>query len=289
MKSVSIIGPNGQLGTDLVKIFTNAGWKVNQITHKQIIVEKIDSVSDALKKNKADWIINTAAFHKVEECEKDPERAWLINATGPQNVAQVANELGSRVVFISSDYVFSGSLPIELSYKEHHNVSPVNSYGHSKAAGEVATLSANLNNLVVRISSVFGAAGSSGKGGNFVETIINKARAGDAFDVVDDIFMSPTYSVDASRKVLELLTHEKHGIYNSSNAGVTSWFGLATEILNLTKLKTSITPSKSNKDSFPKRPRNSSLDTSKVERILSESPTWPEGLRNYLIERGHLE
>jgi dTDP-4-dehydrorhamnose reductase len=133
VKSVAIIGPNGQLGTDLVKTFKSAGWKVNPLTHSEIEVEKLDSVAKALKNTKSELVINTAAFHQVDECEKDSEKAWRINAVGPQNVAQIANDLGSKVVFISSDYVFSGNLPMGTSYKEDDLVSPVNAYGHSKA------------------------------------------------------------------------------------------------------------------------------------------------------------
>ena len=82
MSSVAIIGPKGQLGTDLVKTFANSGWQVKILTHEKISIEDIDSVRDALTANKSDWVINTAAFHKVDECEFNPEKAWQINTTG---------------------------------------------------------------------------------------------------------------------------------------------------------------------------------------------------------------
>ena len=286
MSSVSIIGPNGQLGTDLVKIFSVAGWKVVPITHAEISVEIPESASSALKSSRTDWVINTAAFHKVDECEKDSQKAWEINVEGAKNVAIVARELGMRSVFISSDFVFSGNKG--SSYTESDRVSPINAYGHSKAGGEAVTLAASQSNLVVRIASVFGAAGSSGKGGNFVETIINKAKAGDPLVVVDDIVMSPTYTVDASNKILELITQNKSGIFNASNSGLTSWFGFANQILEQTRLKTSLSASTTSFESMPKRPKNSTLDITKIEKILSNSPTWVEGLNSYLIEKGHL-
>ena len=284
--SVSIIGPNGQLGSDLVKVFIKAGWKVNPITHAEISVENPESVSNALKNTRTDWVINTAAFHKVDECEKDSQKAWEINAHGAKNVASTARELGMRSIFISSDYVYSGYKG--SSYREIDLVSPINAYGHSKAAGEAVTLAVSPNNLVVRIASVFGSAGSSGKGGNFVETIIKKAKASDPLNVVEDILMSPTYTVDAAKKILALVSRDKSGIFNASNSGATSWFGFANEILTQTGLKTSLSATKTSFESSPKRPMNSALDITKVEQFLSSSPAWIDGLRDYLLEKGHI-
>jgi len=286
VSSVSIIGPNGQLGTDLVKVFTKANWKVLPITHVEISVENQESVLSALKNAQADWVINTAAFHKVDECEKDSQKAWEINAHGAKNVATVARDLGMRSVFISSDYVYSGDKG--ASYSESDPVSPVNAYGHSKAGGEAVTLAANKKNLVIRIASVFGAAGSSGKGGNFVETIINKAKAGDPLSVVDDILMSPTYTVDAAEKILELLNLDESGMFNATNSGATTWYGFAQEILEQTKLATELSASKTNWESPLKRPMNSSLDIRKIENLSINSPDWSDGLRRYLKEKGHI-
>ena len=286
MTSVSIIGPNGQLGSDLVKVFIKAGWRVNPITHAEISVEDVESVSDALKSAGTDWVINTAAFHKVDECEKDSQKAWEINTHGAKNVASAAKEYGMRSIFISSDYIYSGNKG--SSYTEIDLVSPINAYGHSKAGGEAVTLAANPSNLVVRIASVFGSAGSSGKGGNFVESIISKAKVGDPLNVVDDILMSPTYTVDAAKKILELVSRDESGIFNASNSGLTSWFGFANEILTQTRLKTSLNATKTNFESSPKRPMNSSLDIAKVEQFLTSSPAWTVGLRDYLLEKGHI-
>ncbi len=286
MKSISIIGPNGQLGSDLVKVFAKANWKVHPINHAEISVENPQSVSIALKSALTDWVINTAAFHKVDECEKDPQKAWEINAYGAKNIAAAARDLGMRSVFISSDYVYSGNKGD--SYSESDPVSPVNAYGHSKAAGEAVTLASNEKNLVIRIASAFGATGSSGKGSNFVETIINKAKAGDPLAVVDDILMSPTYTLDAAQKILELLEIGKSGTFNATNAGSVTWFGFAQAILRQTKLVTNLCATKTNWESTLRRPKNSSLDTTKIENLQISSPNWSDGLRRYLLERGHI-
>ena len=288
MKSVAIIGPNGQLGTDLVKTFNSAGWAVIPITHDQIRIEEIASVRHALGGQKFEWVINTAAFHKVDECEKDPQKAWLINSTGQANVARVAHEVGAKSVFISSDYVFSGTHEVGQSYSELDPVSPVNAYGHSKAAGELATLATNPENLVVRISSVFGSAGSSGKGGNFVETIINKAKAGDPLTVVNDIHMSPTYTVDASKVIVRALENSLSGILHGANAGSVTWFSFAKKILELTGLSTSLTESETDWSQPLKRPRNSALTTKITESEFTGNPQWDLSLHRYLVEKGHI-
>jgi len=289
LKSVAIIGPNGQLGTDLVKTFSEFGWKVNPITHEEIQVENLHSVRESLKNISADWIINTAAFHKVDECEKNPEKSWLINASGPANVALVANEIGTKTLFISSDYVFSGNKELGDAYSENDPVSPVNAYGHSKAAGELVTLTANPKNIVVRISSVFGSAGSSGKGGNFIETILNKARAGEPLNVVNDMHMSPTYTVDASLKILESINQSCYGVIHASNAGTATWFTFATRILEQAGLKASLTPTESDFSQPLKRPLNSTLKSSKIDSINKINAPWEDALYRYLVEKGHVK
>ena len=288
MKSVAIIGPNGQLGTDLIKSFNNAGWNAQPITHEEIQIENIDSVRKTLNMYSADWIINTAAFHKVDECEKDSERAWKINAYGAANVSRIANELGARTVFISSDFVFSGTKEIGDSYRESDRVSPVNAYGHSKAGGEISTLSANPNNLVVRISSVFGAAGSSGKGGNFVETILSKARIGSPLNIVNDISMSPTYTVDASNLILYAMSTNQSGILHASNSGSATWFEFGQAILELSGIETEISAAVTNFEDAPRRPKNSSLNTCAALKLLPSHPDWSSGLKRYLTEKGHI-
>ena len=288
LKSVAIIGPNGQLGTDLVKTFREQGWDVTPLTHEKIQVENLQTVRESLKNTSVDWIVNTAAFHKEDECEKNSEKAWLINSAGPANVALVANEIGAKAVFISSDYVFSGNKEIGHAYLEDDHVSPVNAYGHSKAAGELATLTANPKNLVVRISSVFGAAGSSGKGGNFVETILNKARAGEPLNVVDDIYMNPTYTVDASLKIVRAIDQSYSGIIHASNGGSTTWFSFAEKILVLSGLKTTLTSAKTDWSLPLKRPMNSALDVTKTEALTGIHASWEDSLHRYLFEKGHL-
>lgn len=288
VKSVLVIGPNGQLGSELVKTFIRDDWKVISISHEQMPVENAELVNALLKANKVDWVINTAAFHKLDECEKDIPKSYLINSYGASNVARVASDLGMRSVFISSDYVFSGEVDERSSYKESDQASPINVYGHSKLAGEIATLASNPNNVVVRISSVFGSTGSSGKGGNFIESILKKARNHDDLKVIDDIRMSPTYAVDAALTILRALNQDYSGVLHAANANSASWFELATVSLQLAGIPAQIDRSCTNWDGVPRRPKNSTLDVSLAATLTSNTPPWQDAVLRYLKEKRHI-
>lgn len=286
MKTVAIIGPNGQLGTDLVKTFSLKGWQVIPLKHSDIEVTDKDSVAKVLKQIKFNWIINTAAFHKVDECEKDSEKAWLVNVKGQQNVTTIANELASQAVYISSDYVFNGNK--NVPYTVEDLVSPVNVYGHSKAGGEIATLSSSNGNVVMRISSVFGSAGSSGKGGNFIETILNKARNGEELKIVGDIQMSPTYTVHAAQLLEKALAQDFSGLIHGSNSGIASWFDFAKQAIEISGLRAKISRTDTDWSQQLKRPRFSALDTKHSENSFGEIKSWYTAVEHYLFEKGYI-
>lgn len=286
MKTVAIIGANGQLGTDLCEVFANHGWEVKPLLHSEIEVTDQNSVSNILRKIDFDWVINTSAFHKVDECERNPRRAWEVNSVGQKNVAVVANSLGKKAVFISSDYVFDGESSSPYSVTE--SVSPVNAYGHSKAGGELATLASNEKNLVMRISSVFGKAGSSGKGGNFIETILKKGRAGESLSVVDDITMAPTYTKDAAVILEVALSKGVSGVIHGANSGEATWFDFAKYSLEKAGISAEIAPSSTDWSAPLKRPRYSVLDSAMTTEDIVPVPTWQDAVDRYLAEKGHI-
>lgn len=288
MRSVAIIGPHGQLGTDLVEGFRTAGWVVTTADHQALAVEDRGSVESFLAANPVDVVVNTAAFHQVAVCEMQVARSWAVNATGPANIAEAARRVGAVAVFVSTDYVFDGELDTAHSYPEDAGVCPINVYGASKAAGEAATRAASERNLVVRISSVFGAAGSAGKGGNFVETIAAKARAGGTLTVVDDVWMSPSYTVDVAAKIRSLLETGASGIFHGCNDGRVTWHEFATEICTQIGARVEVQPSTSDRSAPPRRPRNSSLSTGALAALGIAQRSWREALSAYLRERGHL-
>jgi dTDP-4-dehydrorhamnose reductase len=282
---IAVIGSTGQLGTDLVKTFEN-GHEVFGLTHKDIEVTDYKSCL-ILKEYQPDIIVNTTAFHKTDQCEEEPLKTFNVNAIGEKNVTMISRLIGATTVYVSTDYVFEGSK--NEPYTEDDCPFPINIYGISKVAGEYYTRR-NPKHYVIRIASVFGVAGASGKGGNFVEAIITKARKGETVTVVDDIVMSPTYTKDAAL-TLEGIIESKlpYGTYHATNSGYCSWYQFAKEIFKITGLNPVLTPIKSEQLNMKaKRPRFSALRSTKLPRYGIETREWKEALRAYLIEKGYI-
>ena len=179
---IAVIGSTGQLGTELMKTL-NDDHELVGLTHQDIEVADYDSCL-ILKEHRPDIVINTAAFHKTDQCEEEPLKTFSVNALGARNVALVSKEIAATTVFISTDYVFDGSK--KKPYTEDDVPAPINTYGISKLASEHFTRQ-NPKHYIVRIASVFGKAGASGKGGNFVETMITKAKKNESITVIDDM------------------------------------------------------------------------------------------------------
>jgi len=280
---VVVVGSNGQLGSDLVKAFA-VGHEVIGLTHRQIDVAERGSCS-VIGELRPDVVINTAAFHKTDACEDEPIRAFQVNALGARFVAEACLEAGACVCYISTDYVFDG-LKGE-PYSELDEPNPVNTYGVSKLAGEYFT-KMNPRHYVFRLASLFGAAGSSGKGGNFVESVVGRAMRGEELNVVDDIYMSPTYTVDAAAAIKAILESKlPYGVYHVVNDGFCSWHQFAEEAVNLLGLGVEVKRVKAAQlKSRARRPLFSALRSVKLPFRLRG---WREALRAYLVEKGYLK
>jgi dTDP-4-dehydrorhamnose reductase len=282
---IVVIGSTGQLGTDLVKTL-GAAHDVIGLTHNDIEVADYDSCL-ILKKHKPDIVINTAAFHKTDQCEDEPMKTFSVNALGARNLTIITKEMDATAVLISTDYVFDGSK--KEVYTEDDVPAPVNTYGISKLAAEYFTRQ-NPKHYIIRLASVFGKAGARGKGGNFVETMITKAKNKDPITVVDDMWMSPTYTKDAS-SILKEITEKQlpYGIYHATNKGFCSWYQFAEQIFQFTALTPNLKPIKTEQLNMKaERPRFSALASMKLPQYGIEMRTWQEALREYLIENNHI-
>jgi dTDP-4-dehydrorhamnose reductase len=282
---IAVIGSTGQLGQDLMKTL-RVDPEVVGLTHQDIEVTDYASVQ-TLKEQEPNIIINTAAFHKTDQCEDEPLKTFSVNAVGPKNVAAICKELNATNVFISTDYIFSG-LKNE-PYTEADIPDPINTYGISKLAGELFTKQTP-NHYIFRVASLFGVAGASGKGGNFVETIIMKAKKGESISVVDDMWMSPTYTKDAAetiKKILELQL--PFGVYHLTNQGQCTWFQFAQEIFKLAGLAPDLKRiATSQIQTKAKRPLFSALKSVKLSKYNLEMRSWEKALYSYLVEKGHV-
>jgi len=280
-----IIGANGQLGSDLMKVF---GRSATPLSHQDIEVSSYESCHK-LKELEPDVIVNTAAYHKTDECEDNPEKTYAVNAIGAMNVARISEEIGCLNVYISTDYVFDGMKNKGSSYFEHDIPNPINVYGISKLAGEYATKNYCSRYYIGRVSSLFGEAGASGKGGNFVETMIKKSKELDKLTVVNDIMMSPTFTLDAAKKIKIIVEKGfEYGTYHLSNKGACTWFDFTKKIFEILGIDIQVEPvSSSNFPTKAKRPINSSL-ASEFDLDL-ENRGWEEALKEYLMIKGHLK
>jgi dTDP-4-dehydrorhamnose reductase len=274
-----LIGSQGQVGTEIVKVF---GPGLAAVDLPEIDVTDRATIERMVSAHRPDVVINTAAYHNVPECEINPELAFRVNALGVRNAAAVCRAAGCALVHFSTDYVFDGRKG--APYDENDEPRPVNAYGVSKLAGEFFARLVD-RHYVVRLSSVFGAAGSKGKGGtNFVKAMLARYRAGERARVSINISSSPTYARDAARRVLELLEGSyPPGIYHGANAGSCTWHEFAVEIFRLIGAETVVEAIVESEESAGVlRPLNTALTTAK----LPPARSWKDALVDALRDEG---
>ena len=285
---VAVIGPRGQLGSDVVRVFSAVGHEVIGLTHSDVDVTQPESVRGALAPIRPEAVINTAAFHRVDECEDQAERAFQVNAIGALNVARFCAGADALCVYVSTDYVFDGDKGDP--YTEDDTPRPINVYGTSKLAGEHLVRQAAPRWIVARVASLFGLAGASGKGGNFIETILRKGGSGEPLRVISDICMSPTYTADAARALELIVRARETGVFHLTNHGECSWHEFATRVLNLAAVSAEVTPVMS-RDYLTRahRPANSALGSVRLPHAARASlRPWRQALAAYMREKGHL-
>ncbi|MBE0448483.1 MAG: dTDP-4-dehydrorhamnose reductase [Actinobacteria bacterium] len=283
---IAIIGANGQLGTDLVEVLSKE-HHVIPLTHGDIEVEDFESCRTLLDVEPA-IIINTAAFHRVDLCESNPDKTFAVNSIGAKNLAVIASELSAINIYISTDYVFDGEK--KDPYTELDQANPLMTYGISKLAGESYTKIYSDKHYIFRIASVFGKAGASGKGGNFIETMISKARAGEALKVVNDMLMTPTYTKSAAKIIASVVEKElPYGIYHITNQPQCSWFDFTKGIFKLLDLRVAVEPVSMHAFESPvKKPKNSALVSAKLPDFGIQLENWENSLMDYLGEKKYL-
>jgi len=286
---ILVTGSDGQLGTDLCIALKN--HELVSLTIQDGDIADLDFIKGRALKHRPDVIINTASFVRVDDCEDQRELAFRVNALGAKNAALAAQEIGAKLVHISTDYVFGGGAVLRNTpYLEDDQPSPCNVYGASKQEGDDHVRSICNNHVIVRASALFGTAGAMGKGGNFVETMIKLAAERPELRVVNDQVFSPTYTHDLALKIAQIIETEFNGIIHVTNAGACSWHEFTVEILRQAGLKTPVVPITS--DQFPqkaKRPRYSVLGHGVLQRLgLDDLPPWQKALTDYLKRKGHI-
>lgn len=287
--NVLVLGAHGQLGTDLIATLRQSGCGIIAPTRSTLDVEEIEQLFGRLVDIDFDVLVNCSSYHKTDEVEDNASRAVAVNAHAVAEMAKACAAKRSRFFHISTDYVFGG-LPACEPLDESASAAPVNVYGASKLLGESLARIHHEDPVILRVASLFGVAGASGKGGNFVETMIRLAREKGVVSVVNDQIMSPTYTSDIAQWIAEILTGVPGGVYHAVNTGEVSWYEFAKQIVTLCRIPAEVVPISSAE--FPTRaarPKYSALSNRKLGSVLNRTPRpWQAALRDYLEAKGHV-
>ena len=280
---IAVIGANGQLGTDVCAALNKAGHEVFEVNHAQTDVADLKSLQNKLGDIKPGVVVNTAAMHNVEACEEDPAKAFAVNGIGARNLAQSANELGYILVHISTDYVFDGSKM--APYTEQDCPGPLNVYGNTKLAGEYFVQSIAQKYFILRVSGIYGKNPCRAKGGlNFVALMLKLAKERDEIRVVDDEFLTPTYTVDIANQIVRLMDSDAYGLYHVTAQDSCSWYQFAAKIFDIsgTEIKLNI----ADPGEFPAKVPRPNYSVLKNKALQSNGfdimPHWTDGLKRYL-------
>ncbi|ETA80692.1 dTDP-4-dehydrorhamnose reductase [Youngiibacter fragilis] len=287
---ILITGAKGQLGTQLSEILKIGktelgdipecfiGAEVYGYSSKELDVSDLSAVRAAAARIKPDIIINSAAYTNVDGCETDRDRAFRVNALGPRNLAMVAEEIGARLIHISTDYVFSGTG--NVPFAEYDLTDPQSIYGKSKLAGEENVKTFCSRHFIVRTSWLYGL-----YGGNFVKTIMKAGKERGALQVVDDQTGNPTNVEDLCHHILKLAETEEYGVYHCTGAGECSWYDFASLIIEYAGIEATVAPVST--DQFPRparRPAYSSLDNMMLRVTVGDNMRpWQDALKSFMI------
>ena len=279
-ENILVTGANGQLANE-IKIIADhyPGYKFFFTTKEELPIENSEAVKSFFEKNKIVYCINCAAYTAVDRAESEKEKAFLINADAVGNLANICNTFQTKLIHISTDYVYDGSSNIPL--KEDSKTGSVNIYGESKLKGEELTLEKNPSALIIRTSWVY-----SSFGNNFVKTMLRLFKEKTEISVVSDQYGSPTYAADLATTIMTFVERiqqgeEWSGIFNYCNEGIITWYQFAEEIKSLINSDCIINPiPTSSYKTAAKRPQYSVLDTSKIKQALQiPIPDWKESLK----------
>ncbi|MCM3493400.1 dTDP-4-dehydrorhamnose reductase [Paenibacillus lactis] len=282
---VLVTGAAGQLGTDVVSLFREAGHSVIACDRATLDITDQSACFTILNKYKPDAVIHCAAYTAVDLAEQEVDAAYMINAVGTRNMVLASERIGAKFCYISTDYVFDGSS--EYPYHEYDNTNPRTIYGKSKRAGENLVQSLSSAYFIVRTSWVYGLHGK-----NFVKTMLRLAGERPEIKVVNDQHGSPTYTVDLAKFLLELIETEKYGIYHASNTRACTWYEFAEAIFaeaqSITARSYSVKVLPCTTEDFPlpaPRPRNSVMEHLSIRTNgLTDLRPWREGLHDFLME-----
>ena len=281
---IALIGASGQLGSALRAEF--GARVVAAPAHGELAFEDGNAVARLLDDAGPDVLINCAAFHHVDTCEREPERAFAVNALAVDRAAAACAQRGIAFATFSTDYVFDGTLA--RAYRESDAPNPRTAYGASKLAGELLTRRHGERHFIIRTSGVFGTTGTSSKGYTLIERVLGQAERGEPTRMVADMIFSPSYAPHVARAVRDLVDAQAYGTHHVTNAGACSWYafvetafakaGLAAAPLEATTYASLQNPTQ--------RPMHAPLENTTFAALgIAALPPWPQALVAFLAAR----
>jgi dTDP-4-dehydrorhamnose reductase len=280
---ILVTGANGQLGKELQDLAPQyAGYQFQFTAKEDLPIDNFEAVKNYFEKQQFDYCINCAAYTAVDKAEAESERAYLINGEAMANLAQVCNYYQTRLIHISTDYVFNGSSSVP--YKENDPIDPINTYGASKLKGEELALNNNPSTLIIRSSWIY-----SSYGNNFVKTMVRLMNEKESINVINDQYGCPTYAADLADVIMKIVSRPEAdslaGIINYCNEGIITWYQFAVAIKEFIKSNCAVNPiPTSGYITAAKRPQYSVLDTTKIRQSLEINiPHWQDSLHKCLL------
>jgi len=281
-----LIGNRGMLGSDVEKTLKENNMDFIA-TDLEVDITDFDKLQNFTKNKNINWIINCSAYTLVDKAEDQPELAFKINAEGVLNIARIAKDLNSKLIHISTDYVYDGKK--ENPYVEEDKTNPLGVYGKSKLEGEKNIINVFINYFIIRTAWLYGQ-----NGNNFVYTMLRLFKNNNVVKVVSDQWGSPTYTKDLAQIILNIIKNKSinYGVYHFTNNGKTNWWEFAKEIylkaksLKLIDRAIDILPIKT--EEYPTkaiRPKNSYLSKEKIKKVLDvDIRNWKNALDDFLYE-----
>ncbi|MDU5721947.1 dTDP-4-dehydrorhamnose reductase [Clostridium butyricum] len=276
---ILVTGVNGQLGYDVVKVLNERNIECLGIDRDELDITDKETVNEYIIKLKPEAVIHCAAYTAVDKAEDEEAVCRKVNVDGTKNIAKACKEIDAKMIYISTDYVFSGLG--DKKFEIDGDINPHSVYGKTKYEGELEVKEILDKYFIVRISWVFGI-----NGNNFVKTMLRLGKEKDSLNVVCDQIGSPTYTGDLAPVLCDMAVGEKYGVYHATNEGFCSWAEFAQEIMKqsglsctISSIPTSEYPTKA------ERPLNSRMSKrSLLNNGFKVLPTWEDALNRYLKE-----
>lgn len=281
---ILVTGFGGQLGYDVIKVLKSRNIECIGTDMQDFSLTDREATIGYIKGYAPDMVIHCAAYTAVDNAEDNRELCFAVNEKGTEYVAEACKEIGAKMIYISTDYVFPGNG--ESFYAPLDDKSPCNVYGESKLAGELAVQRLVDKYYIVRISWVFGINGK-----NFIKTMLKLGETHKELTVVDDQIGSPTYTADLAVLLADMAESDKYGVYHATNEGICSWAEFAAEIFRQADMDVKVTPVPST--AYPTkavRPKNSRMSKDALtEAGFNRLPSWQDALARYLEELKTIE